>query len=140
LVHEAYLRLVGAGDQQWNSRGHFFAAAALAMRRILVEGARHRRTHKRGGNLARQDLGGISLASPEPQEDLLALDEALTRLAATDQTAANVVQLRYFTGLTLPDTAQALGISARTAGRLWAFARAWLRREIEDGGNPHGKA
>jgi RNA polymerase sigma factor (TIGR02999 family) len=135
LVHEAYLRLVDDRDRKWNSRGHFFAAAALAMRRILVDSARRRRTLKRGGDLTCQDLDQACIAAPAPQEDLLALDEALTRLAAIDQTAAAVVQLRYFAGLTLPETAQSLGVSARTAGRLWTFARAWLRREIEDG-NP----
>jgi RNA polymerase sigma factor (TIGR02999 family) len=132
LVHEAYLRLVGGGPpQDWNGRGHFFTAAAEAMRRILVENARRKRSRKRGGDRARQDVGDVRLAAPEPQQDLLALDAALDRLATTDQTAANVVQFRYFAGLTLPETAQALDISPRTAGRLWAFARAWLRREIE---------
>jgi RNA polymerase sigma factor (TIGR02999 family) len=134
LVHEAYLRLVGADQaQDWNGRGHFFAAAAEAMRRILVENARRRQSLKRGGDRAHQDVEGVQLVAPEPQQDLLALDEALDRLAATDPMAANVVQLRYFAGLTLPEAAQALNISPRTAGRLWAFARAWLRREIEGG-------
>jgi RNA polymerase sigma factor (TIGR02999 family) len=131
LVHEAYLRLVGTDDSQWNSPGHFFAAAAEAMRRILVENARRRRSLKRGGSLARHDCEQIEIATPEPQEDLLALDEALNRLEATDRTAAELVQLRYFTGLTLPDAAEILGVSPRTAGRLWQFARAWLRREID---------
>jgi RNA polymerase sigma factor (TIGR02999 family) len=132
LVHEAYLRLVGGErEAHWNSRGHFFAAAAEAMRRILVENARRKRSFKHGGDRSRQDMADIQLAAPEPQEDLLALDEAMNRLAATDRAAADVVQLRYFAGLTLPEAAQALGISPRTAGRLWAFARAWLRREVE---------
>jgi RNA polymerase sigma factor (TIGR02999 family) len=134
LVHEAYLRLVGRGDDQpWSSRGHFFAAAAEAMRRILVENARRKQSLKRGGDLTRQDVEGNQLMAAEPREDLLALDEALNKLAAVSRPAADVVQLRYFAGLTLPETADALGISARSAGRLWAYARAWLRREIEGG-------
>jgi RNA polymerase sigma factor (TIGR02999 family) len=140
LVHEAYLRLVD-NDQarSWNGRGHFFAAAAEAMRRILVEQARRKCSRKHGGGRAREDLDQVQPAWPDPPEDVLALDEALTRLATTDPTAARLVQLRYFAGLTLPEAAEALGVSARTAGRLWAFARAWLRREVEgDGpdGNP----
>jgi RNA polymerase sigma factor (TIGR02999 family) len=134
LVHEAYLRLVGADAQaHWDSRGHFFAAAAEAMRRILVEQARRKRRQKRGGGRTRQDLDEDQVAAPEPRVDLLALDEALTKLAATDAAAAQVVQLRYFAGLPLPEAAQVLGISARTAGRLWAYARAWLHQEIEGG-------
>jgi RNA polymerase sigma factor (TIGR02999 family) len=133
LVHEAYLRLVDdAQAQHWNSRGHFFAAAAEAMRRILVEQARRKHSLKRGGDLSRQELG-VELVAAAPHEDLIALDEALNRLAATDRQAANLVQLRYFAGLTLPEAAEALGVSARTAGRLWTFARAWLRREVEGG-------
>ena len=139
LVHEAYLRLVEVRDQKWSGRGHFFAAAAQAMRRILVDNARRLHSLKRGGNLTRQELSDICIAAPVSGEDLLALDEALTRLAETDPMAANLVQLRYFTGLTLPEAAQSLGISARTAGRLWTFARAWLRREIEEGKNPDEK-
>jgi RNA polymerase sigma factor (TIGR02999 family) len=147
LVHEAYLRLVeppprsppskgGEGGVQWNSRGHFFAAAAEAMRRILVEQARRKQSAKRGGGLSRHDCAEAEIAAPQPREDLLALDEALDRLAATDPTAANLVQLRFFAGLTLPEAAEALGVSPRTAGRLWKFARAWLRREVEAGGGP----
>jgi RNA polymerase sigma factor (TIGR02999 family) len=137
LVHEAYLRLVGPDPEQpWNSRGHFFAAAAEAMRRILVENARRKRCRKHGGDLSRQDLDGEQLPAPEPREDLLALDEALNRLAAANQEAADLVQLRYFAGLSLPEAAQALGMSPRTAGRLWAYARAWLRREVEGAGGP----
>jgi RNA polymerase sigma factor (TIGR02999 family) len=136
LVHEAYLRLVDADrTQHWNSRGHFFAAAAEAMRRILVENARRKQSLKRGGSRARQDVDELQLALPEPREDLLALDEALTKLAATDRAAAELVQLRSFAGLTLPEAAEVLGISPRTAGRLWAFARAWLRREVDGGGD-----
>jgi RNA polymerase sigma factor (TIGR02999 family) len=132
LVHEAYLRLVGSDAQQhWNSRGHFFAAAAQAMRRILVENARRKKSLKHGGDRDRQDLQGDDVAAPEPSEDLLALDEALNKLAEGNKQAAELVQLRYFAGLTLPEAAQMLGISPRSAGRLWAYARAWLRREIE---------
>jgi RNA polymerase sigma factor (TIGR02999 family) len=132
LVHEAYLRLVGDPEgRDWDNRGHFFAAAAEAMRRILVENARRKGRHKRGGGLNRLDLDAAEqLAVPEVREDLLALDEALTRLAATDAQAAQLVQLRYFGGLSIPEAARALGVSPRTADRLWAFARAWLLREI----------
>jgi RNA polymerase sigma factor (TIGR02999 family) len=138
LVHEAYLRLVSAdADANWNGRGHFFAAAAQAMRRILVENVRRKRSLRRGGDRARQELADDLIAAPEPQADLLALDEALDKLAVTDRNAAALVQLRYFGGLTLPEAARALGVSARTAGRLWAFGRAWLRREIE-GDGAHG--
>jgi RNA polymerase sigma factor (TIGR02999 family) len=133
LVHEAYLRLVGdpkGGD--WDGRGHFFAAAAEAMRRILVESARRKRRLKRGGGRARLDLGAAAepVAVPEVREDLLALDEALTRLAAADPQAARLVELRYFGGLPVPEAARALGVSPRTADRLWAFARVWLLREV----------
>jgi RNA polymerase sigma factor (TIGR02999 family) len=134
LVHEAYLRLVdGEQAQHWNSRRHFFAACAEAMRRILVESARRKQSLKRGGDRARVEFDRLPLAEPEPREDLLALDAALTRLAAIDRLAAELVQLRYFAGLTLPLAAECLAVSARTAGRLWAFARAWLQREIERG-------
>lgn len=136
LVHEAYVRLVDVENRQrWDSRGHFFAAAAEAMRRILVEVARHKKSLKRGGDLGRHDLHALQLAHPEPREDVLALDEALTRLAAEDATSAKLVQLRYFAGLSLPEAAEALGISPRTAGRLWSYARAWLRRAIEGPGD-----
>ena len=138
LVHEAYLRLVGARQTEWNGRGHFFAAAAEAMRRILVESARRKRAEKRGGGLQRHDADAASLAAPEPVEDLVALDEALSKFAANNKQAADLVQLRYFAGLTLPDAAAVLGISERTAGRLWAYARAWLRRAVE--GIPDGNS
>jgi RNA polymerase sigma factor (TIGR02999 family) len=132
LVHEAYLRLVGKDEEQaWNSRGHFFAAAAEAMRRVLVENARRKQCLKHGGDLSRQEFDEEQLAAPELREDLLALDEALIKLATENRTAADLVQLRYFAGLTVPEAAQSLGISPRTAGRLWAYARAWLRREVE---------
>ena len=134
LVHEAYLRLVGSADAaRWDSRGHFFAAAAEAMRRILVDHARRKAAARHGGGLARLELAP-DLAAPEPREDLLALDEALDRLAAEDPLKANLVKLRYFAGLTLPDAAATLGLSERTAGRHWAYARAWLRRAVEGGG------
>jgi RNA polymerase sigma factor (TIGR02999 family) len=132
LVHEAYLRLVGDGEQQqWDSRGHFFAAAAEAMRRILVENARRKESLKRGGDLARADFDERQIAAPVIAEEVLALDQALTKLAGADRMAAEIVQLRYFAGLTLPEAAQVLGVSPRTAGRLWSYARAWLRQEIE---------
>jgi RNA polymerase sigma factor (TIGR02999 family) len=138
LVHEAYLRLVaspgresGEGEPHWDNRGHFFAAAAEAMRRILVENARRKGRRKRGGGLTRRDLDAAEpVAAPEIREDLLALDEALTKLASADPQAAQLVQLRYFAGLSIPDAAKTLGVSPRTADRLWAFARVWLLREI----------
>jgi RNA polymerase sigma factor (TIGR02999 family) len=138
LVHEAYLRLVGdPAGHDWDSRGHFFAAAAEAMRRILVENARRKGRRKRGGGLLRQDLNAAEeLAVPGVREDLLALDEALTKLVSVDPQAAQLVQLRYFAGLSIPDAAKALGVSPRTADRLWAFARVWLLREV--GGDEPG--
>jgi RNA polymerase sigma factor (TIGR02999 family) len=137
LVHEAYLRLVDVDKaQRWNSRGHFFAAAAEAMRRILVDNARRKRSRKRGGDLVRQDLDGVEIAAPEAPEDLVALDEALNKLAATDKTAAELVHLRFFAGLPLADAAQILGIAPRTADRLWAYARAWLHQEMQQ--DSHG--
>jgi RNA polymerase sigma factor (TIGR02999 family) len=132
LVHEAYLRMVGAAeDRPWDSRGHFFAAAAEAMRRILVESARRKQSLKRGGGRARAELDEQQISAPEIQEDVLALDQALIKLATTDRQAAELVQLRYFAGLTLPEAAEALGVSPSTASRLWTYARAWLRQEIE---------
>jgi len=135
LVHEAYLRLVGgANPEQWNSRGHFFAAAAVAIRRILIDNARRKRSQKRGGELVRHQLDEVTLTLPEPREDLLALDEALQKLAGIHSQAAELVQLLYFAGLTLPEAAQILGISPRRGRRLWTYARTWLRREIEGAG------
>lgn len=132
LVHEAYLRLVGDGDTHgWDSRGHFFAAAAEAMRRILVDAARRKKRIKRGGDHARQALDPLEIAAPEIREDLLALDEALDKLATVDRQAAEVVKLRYFAGMTLPEAAEMMGISPRTADRLWAYARAWLHQELQ---------
>jgi RNA polymerase sigma factor (TIGR02999 family) len=139
LVHEAYLRLVGPANRAgWEGRRHFFAAAAEAMRRILVENARRKKRLKRGGDRPRLDLELSEAAALEPREDVLAVDEALTRLAATDRRAADLVQLRYLAGLTLREAAQALGISPRTANRLWAYARAWLHRELQ-GPPRHGE-
>ncbi len=135
LVHEAYLRLVGPADEvRWDTRGHFFAAAAEAMRRILVDAARRKAAARHGGGLARLELDPDIAATREPREDLVALDEALDRLAAEDPLKAELVKLRYFVGLTLPEAAAALNLSERTAGRHWAFARAWLRRAVEGGG------
>jgi RNA polymerase sigma factor (TIGR02999 family) len=134
LVHEAYLRLVGSPTVRWEGRSHFFAAAAEAMRRILIEQARRRRTLKRGAGKCRRELAEAELLVPEPREDLLALDEALKELATTDRAAADLVQLRYFGGLTIPEAAQVLGISPRTADRLWTYARAWLHRKVEGAG------
>jgi RNA polymerase sigma factor (TIGR02999 family) len=132
LVHEAYLRLVGdAEGSDWDNRGHFFAAAAEAMRRILVENARRKGRRKRGGDLIRLNLDAAEqVAVPEIREDLLALDEALTKLTSVDSQAAQLVELRYFAGLSIPEAAQILGVSPRTADRLWAFARVWLLREV----------
>jgi RNA polymerase sigma factor (TIGR02999 family) len=131
LVHEAYLRLVGPADAaRWDNRGHFFAAAAEAMRRILVEGARRKRREKHGGDRRRIDLDAAQPAAADPRHDLVALDAALAKLAAEDPQAAKLVELRHFIGLSVAEAAQALGISPRTADRVWAFARAWLHREL----------
>src|SRR5262245_25748766 len=134
LVHEAYLRLVDADrDRPWDGRGHFFAAAAEAMRRILIDNARRKRSQKHGGDRQRENLEGVDIATPEPSEDLLALDEALTRLTARDPVKAELVKLRYFAGLSQPQAAQVLGIAMTTADRYWAYARAWLYREMTRG-------
>ncbi len=134
LVHEAYLRLVGTDEKQkWDSRRHFFAAAAEAMRRILVDSARHKRSLKRGANFRRQDLDQCDIAVPEISDDVLALDEALTKLADTDKQLAELVKLRCFAGLTGEQAAKALGISSSTADEHWAYARAWLRLELTRG-------
>ena len=125
LVHEAYLRIVGtAPGRQWDSQGHFFAAAARAMRHILVEAARRKARIKRGGGLQRTDL--IDVAAPDPDENLLALDEALDRLKIEDEVAAKVVELRQFAGLGHEDIAAALGITVYLARQKWTYARAWL--------------
>jgi RNA polymerase sigma factor (TIGR02999 family) len=133
LVHDAYLRLVGVQDPGWDSRGHFFAAAAEAMRRILVEAARRKHGPERGGDFTRHDLDPEQTAPPGPSPRLLALDEALDRLAAIEPRAAEVVKLRYFAGLTVAEAASALGISPRTADSDWAYARAWLVTALRDG-------
>jgi RNA polymerase sigma factor (TIGR02999 family) len=130
LVHEAYLRLVGAQEQprSFKDRSHFFAAAAAAMRRILIDNARRKQAQKRGGGLQRQELDAV--ASPEPDANLLALDEALEKLSGQDPFKARLVELRYFAGLTSDQAAEVLGISPATADRHWAYARAWLRAEV----------
>lgn len=137
LVHEAYLRLVGARDPGWNSRGHFLAAAAEAMRRILVDEARRKRASRRGGGRCRVDMEGVAPpADPggADPDDLLALDEALTRLAAEDSVKAELVRLRYFAGLSVEDAGRVLGISRATAARYWDYARSWLYSELRSSG------
>src|SRR5260370_33167449 len=139
LVHEAYLRLVAsdkrekthAREGQWDNRGHFFAAAAEAMRRILVDQARRRQAAKRGGLQKRVEMPESGLAAPMPDDELLALHEALDQLASIDSAAADVVRLRFFAGLKTTEAAEALGISVRSAHDLWAYARAWLRRKTQ---------
>lgn len=146
LVHEAYLRLVaspgrdtssashgresGEAEQHWNSRGHFFGAAAEAMRRILVDQARRKREVKHGGELQRVAIDGLEPIAAGPSDDLLALDESLGRLEALDPLAASVVKLRYFGGLSMPEAAESLGIPLRTAERNWTYARTWLHRDL----------
>ncbi|MBS0266970.1 MAG: sigma-70 family RNA polymerase sigma factor [Planctomycetes bacterium] len=132
LVHEAYLRLVGPELQRgWDHRGHFFAAAAEAMRRILIENARRKQSDKRGGGLARVELDDAPAVELVDDDSLLALDGALEKLDQVDPEAAQLVKLRYFTGMSVEEVAAALGISERTAKRNWAYARAWLKRELE---------
>jgi RNA polymerase sigma factor (TIGR02999 family) len=134
LVHEAYLRLVDAGTvQHWNSRGHFFAAAAEAMRRILVEQARRKRSLKRGGGARREDLSDAQPAVAGPDLDMIALNEALDNLAKRDMRQAELVKLRYFVGLTIEEAAGVLGVSTSTAENDWAYARCWLRLEMDAG-------
>jgi len=134
LVHEAYLRLVDKESAyNWNSRGHFFAAAAEAMRRILVERARRKKAVRHGGDRRKQDVDEATPAAPEDSDDLLALHEALEKLATKDHLKAELVKLRYFAGLTMEQTAQALAISEATAHRWWNYARAWLREEMAAG-------
>ena len=130
LVHEAYLRLVGGGERAWNSRGHFFAAAAEAMRRILIDRAREKRSQKRGGGRKRLNVDAIDLVAQATPDQLLALDEALAKLAREDATAARLVELRYFAGLTVEEAGKALGTSTATAYRHWKYARAWLHGEL----------
>jgi RNA polymerase sigma factor (TIGR02999 family) len=134
LVHEAYLRLVdGTQVQRWNSRGHFFAAAAEAMRRILIDSARRKRTEKHGGGLRRVNLDNIDAFAAAPPEDLLAFDEALERLTRHDPKAAQLVRLHCFAGLTVEQAAEALELSRASAYRLWTFARAWLHCQLAGG-------
>jgi RNA polymerase sigma factor (TIGR02999 family) len=134
LVHEAYVRLVGSGeaDQEprWDNRGHFFAAAAEAMRRLLIDQARAKRSEKRGGGRKRLDIDAIDVATTATPEQFLALDETLTKLARADPAAARLVELRYFAGLTVDQAGKALGISTATAYRHWNYARAWLHSEL----------
>jgi RNA polymerase sigma factor (TIGR02999 family) len=133
LVHEAYLRLVGSGDseqQKWDGRGHFFAAAAEAMRRIVVENARRKSRVKHGGGLKRVSIADAEPAVEPNAEEILAVDEALTRFGSEDPAAAELVKLRYFVGLSIEEAAEALGVSRATANRHWAYAKAWLRCEI----------
>jgi RNA polymerase sigma factor (TIGR02999 family) len=131
LVHEAYLRLVDADGQNWQDRGHFFIAAAEAMRRILIENARRKQRCKRGGGRHRLDLNQADVSAEESSNDLIALDEALARLAEEDAVKADLVKLRYFAGLTAEQAAEALGISRATAARYWSYARAWLFHELD---------
>jgi len=133
LVHEAYLRLVGDNPAQpWQGRGHFFAAAAEAMRRILIEKARRKRRIRHGGDRKRLPLDNAQLAEEEADHRLLAVDEALDRLGKEEEKVAEVGKLRYFVGLTIEQTAEVLGISVRTANRHWAFARAWLYQQLSE--------
>jgi RNA polymerase sigma factor (TIGR02999 family) len=133
LVHEAYLRLVGNASPSWENRGHFFAAAAEAMRRILVEHARRKQRLRHGGQRLRVDLDEAEVSVELPPDDLLALDEALTKLATMDPTKSDLVKLRYFAGLSIEQAATLLGISEPTAKRYWRYTRAWLFREIRGG-------
>ena len=138
LVHEAYVRLTGTSGPEicWESRGHFFAAAAEAMRRLLVEKARHKKRRKHGGDRRRVSLEVAEPMVQAPSEDLLALDEALTRLTAHDPIKAEVVKLRFFAGLTMPEVAQALDLSLATVYRHWTYARTWLYAELNDANPP----
>jgi RNA polymerase sigma factor (TIGR02999 family) len=137
LVHEAFLRLIGEQDRKkWDGRGHFFAAAAEAMRRILIDSARRRNAEKRGGGMLRCELKDDDVALEAVDcETLLSLDEALTKLAQEDADLAKLVELRYFTGLTIEETSEILGVSSRTTKRNWAYARAWLKRAIDSSGD-----
>ena len=130
LVHEAWLHLGGDRQPTWKNRAHFFGAAAEAMRRILVDRAREKQALKRGGDLQRVDLDAVQLASPMPDDELLALNEALDKLATVDTRAAEIVKLCFFVGLTQEEAAHELGVSVSTAERVWGFARAWLLREV----------
>jgi RNA polymerase sigma factor (TIGR02999 family) len=137
LVHEAYLRLVDVDQaQHWNSRGHFFAAAAEAMRRILIDNARRRKAQKRGAGGRRVDLADIELTSDSNSDELLLLDDALDHLAREDAGAAHLAKLRLFTGLSVEEAARALNVPRATAFRTWTYARAWLQAKLQDGNEP----
>jgi RNA polymerase sigma factor (TIGR02999 family) len=136
LVHEAYIRLVGSEAQNWDTRGHFFAAAAEAMRRILVESARRKHRIRHGGGHQQRRLDEADLVAAVPSDEMLALDEALTKLAGEDPVKSRVIQLRFSTGLSNEEAARVLGISAVTAKRYWRYARAWLHREVADDDSP----
>ena len=131
LVHEAWLRLAGNEPRRWNSRGHYFAAAAEAMRRILIDSARRRQARRHGGGVARTDLDAVELAAPQGDERLLAIHEALERFETVDRAAAELIKLRCFVGLSMPEAAEALDLPPRSAERLWAYGRAWLRRQMD---------
>jgi len=133
LVHEAYIRLVGSQEQNWQGKTHFFAAAAQAMRRILIDKARRKQRIKHGGVKERIELDGLEIAIEGPSTDIIALDEALSRLSDEDSVKADLVKLRYFAGLTLEQAAEMLDISRATAERYWSYARAWLFHEINKG-------
>jgi RNA polymerase sigma factor (TIGR02999 family) len=140
LVHEAYVRMVVAGgEQHWDGRGHFFAAAAESMRRILIEQARRKRRQKHGGGMARADIDLANIVYPMPEDELLALDEAMLQLAAEDPKRAKLVQLRFYIGLSNEEAARVLGISGATAKRYWRYARAWLHRKVSKGDEPESK-
>jgi RNA polymerase sigma factor (TIGR02999 family) len=130
LVHEAYIRLAGEEPQSWENRGHFFAAAAEAMRRILIDHARHRQARKCGGGRERMPLEDAEMTDPATPEDLVAIDDALAKLAVEDPQATEIVKLRLFAGLSVDQAAEAIGVSRATAYRQWTYARAWLRSEI----------
>lgn len=140
LVHEAFLRIVGESDPGWNGRGHFFGAAALAMRRILVEQARRKRRHKHGGAHARVDFDEAFAVVEPPAMDVQAVDDAVRKLEAEDPRKGSIVNLRYFAGLTAEETAQALGVSLGTVEREWRFIKAWLREELDETGEPGSHA
>jgi RNA polymerase sigma factor (TIGR02999 family) len=133
LVHEAYIRLVEAKDQSWNNRGHFFRAAAEAMRRILVEIARRKNTRRHGSKQSHKPIDKIEIPFDPLPEDIISLDEALKKLAVQEPALAEVVKLRYFAGLTMEQVAEIMSVSRRTATSYWAYARSWLRREIKKG-------
>jgi RNA polymerase sigma factor (TIGR02999 family) len=140
LVHEAYLRMIGSETPSWNGRGHFFSAAAEAMRRILIEKARRKKAEKCGGALRRVDLDAVDVPADARSQDVLALDEALSRLAAEDPTKAELVKLRFFGGLSVEDAGRVLGISRATADRYWSYARVWLYSALSEAGARPGVA